>query len=326
MNEYEGRLQVATTAGAPWGFSDESESFVSVFNQDGDRLVEIGRVGDLGRGERIFSARFMGDTAYVVTFRQVDPLYVVDLSDPTAPAVTGELKIPGFSSYLHPIGDDRLIGVGSEATDQGRIIGAKVSLFDVSDPADPRELDTWTMPDASTDVQWDHHAFLYWPPEQKAVLPLQAWAEGFFGAVVLDTSDGLAEEGRISHDPDKGEFGATACDVVTAEDLGVDGFPVEPGLQLQVCGPDDPGGAFGLWCEDFPPGEAPFIIEDVTGATPPEDLVGPDERVQLCWPNFEGNPILRSLVIGDDLWTLTRLGLQANSLDDLSLTGAVRLG
>ncbi len=325
LNEHEGRLQVATTSGAPWGFQDQSESFVSVFNQDGDRLAQIGQVGELGRGERIFSARFIGDTAYVVTFREVDPLYVVDLSDPTNPTVRGELKIPGFSSYLHPIGDDRLIGVGSEATETGRITGAKVSLFDVSDPADPREVDTWTLPNASTDVQWDHHAFLYWPPEQKAVLPLQAWAEGFFGAVVLDTADGLAEEGRISHDRLKGEPGATDCDVITPADLGVDRFPIEPGLQLQVCGAEDDGGAFGYWCEDYSPDDSPFVIRDVTGVDPPAGLVGVGDMIQLCWPNFEGNPILRSLVIDGDLWTLTRLGLQANSLADLSLQHSVTL-
>jgi len=146
LDEFDGRLRVATTEGSPWGFSEQSESFITVLEAQGEDLVEVGRVGNMGRGERIFAVRFMGPTAYVVTFRQVDPLYVVDLRDPTAPAVTGELKIPGFSSYLHPVGDGLLLGVGQDATDQGRTLGAKVSLFDVSDPTNPLESRTRTWP------------------------------------------------------------------------------------------------------------------------------------------------------------------------------------
>ena len=82
-------------------------------------LSQVGRVGGLGRGERVFAVRFMGDTGYVVTFRQVDPLYTLDLSQPARPRVLGELKIRGYSSYLHPVGPDRLLGVGQDATDQG---------------------------------------------------------------------------------------------------------------------------------------------------------------------------------------------------------------
>ena len=85
--------------------------------------------------------RFVGDTGYVVTFRQVDPLYVLDLADPTAPRVTGELKIPGYSAYLHPVGPGLLLGVGRDATPDGATGGVQVSLFDVSDPADPVRLD-----------------------------------------------------------------------------------------------------------------------------------------------------------------------------------------
>ncbi|GIT77045.1 MAG: hypothetical protein Ct9H300mP31_15760 [Acidimicrobiaceae bacterium] len=91
----------------------------------------------MGRGERIFAVRYVGDVAYVVTFRQTDPFYTVDLSDPTAPTVRGELKITGFSGYLHPVGPDRVLGIGQEATDEGRTTGTKVTLF---------ECRTWTRP------------------------------------------------------------------------------------------------------------------------------------------------------------------------------------
>ena len=118
----------------------DSESAVTVLREQGGRLAQIGQVGGLGRGERIYAARFLGDVGYLVTFRQVDPLYTIDLSNPAAPKVAGELKITGYSAYLHPIGEDLLLGVGQEASEQGRRLGAQVSLFDVSDPASPKRL------------------------------------------------------------------------------------------------------------------------------------------------------------------------------------------
>ena len=108
----------------------------AVYVLDADTLAKVGKVGGLGEGERIYSVRFIGPVGYVVTFRQVDPLYTLDLRDPAAPEVTGELKITGYSAYLHPAGDGRLIGVGQEASEKGRTLGTQVSLFDVSDPAD----------------------------------------------------------------------------------------------------------------------------------------------------------------------------------------------
>src|SRR5690606_12863950 len=107
--EQDGRLRAATTKGVPWSGDEQSESMITVLEQQGDALAAVGQVGDMGKGERIYSVRYAGDVAYVVTFRQVDPFYTVDLSDPAAPKVVGELKIPGYSSYLHPIGDGLVI-------------------------------------------------------------------------------------------------------------------------------------------------------------------------------------------------------------------------
>ena len=137
MDEYQGDLRVAATTSPSWWWSEDSESHVTVLRPDGNVLEEIGSVWGLGEGERIFSVRFMGPDAYVVTFRQIDPLYALDLSDPADPEVLGELKIPGFSSYLHPVGADLLLGVGQDASLEGRVEGLQVSLFDVSDPTDP---------------------------------------------------------------------------------------------------------------------------------------------------------------------------------------------
>ncbi|CAN8063047.1 unnamed protein product [Agarophyton chilense] len=205
MHEWHDTFFIATTDGARWWSSrDLSRSKVTAFlpNRNTRQLVKIGEVGNLGVGERIFSVRYIGETAYVVTFRQVDPLYIIDLSNPRAMRVTGELKIPGFSSYLHPVGPGRLLGVGQEASLSGRTLGAKVSLFDVSDKTNPLELATWTISGSSTEAQWDHRAFLYWPRERVAVLPVNVYlySQRFTGAIVLNISDStITERGRVTH-------------------------------------------------------------------------------------------------------------------------------
>src|SRR5215467_1731309 len=140
MSEYDGKLRVVTTAVRPVAngqWSVTSESALHVLQHEGDALSEIGLLEGLGKGERVYSVRFAGPTAYVVTFRQTDPLYVVDISDPSNPAAVGELQLTGYSAYLHPVGDGRLIGVGQEATVRGRVLGTQVSLFDVSDASRP---------------------------------------------------------------------------------------------------------------------------------------------------------------------------------------------
>ena len=106
--------------------------------------------------------RFIGDVGYVVTFRQVDPLYTLDLSAPAA-GREGELKILGYSAYLHPVGDDLLLGVGQDATDDGRLVGTQPSLFDVSDLRRPTRLHKASLGLGWSEAESDHHAFLYWP-------------------------------------------------------------------------------------------------------------------------------------------------------------------
>ncbi|NQV06153.1 beta-propeller domain-containing protein [bacterium] len=324
MDEYDGRLRVAVTEGPPWGFDEQSESAVVVMNRDGDRLVEVGRVGELGRGERIFSVRFVGEVAYVVTFRQVDPLYVIDLSDPTSPVVAAELKIPGYSSYLHPMGDGRVLGIGQDATEEGFTTGTKVSLFDVSDPANPIEVDVWTMPDGYSDAEWDHLAFLYWAPTETAVLPVTIWQEGFAGAVVLGTDDGLRERGRIAHDPEEIEPIDSGCELIPGSDLTE--WINDEGVTVQVCGGDDPGGATGKYCEAWYPEHVDelrfeFLTEDA------EVELADDDRVEVCWPNYElqAEPIRRSLVIGNTVWTITYNTIQGNDLATLEVTDIASL-
>jgi hypothetical protein len=197
LSEHEGILRAATTV----GFGPDAESRVTTLERRDGRLVERGGVGGLGRGERIFAVRFIGDVGYVVTFRQVDPLYTLDLADPDRPRVLGELKIPGYSAYLHPLGDDLLLGVGQAATEQGRLQGLQISLFDVSDLARPQRLQNLVLGErwSSSEVEWDHHAFLWWPATRLAVLPIDS--TGFSGAAgfTVDRAAGIAELGRVRH-------------------------------------------------------------------------------------------------------------------------------
>jgi hypothetical protein len=205
MSEWNGHLRVATTQGLPWSRSPAtSQSTVYMLRQQGRQLTEAGRIGGMGKGERIYAVRFLGGIGYVVTFRQTDPLYTVDLRDPARPIVTGELKITGYSAYLHPAGDSRLIGIGQEATEQGRVLGTQLSLFDVGDPANPRRLAVHHVRYGHSEAEFDPHAFLYWPRTGLLVVPLQVYGGAdvgrLAGALALRVTDtGITEAGTVQH-------------------------------------------------------------------------------------------------------------------------------
>jgi hypothetical protein len=176
---------------------------VRVLRLEGDQLVEIGAVAGLGRTEQIHAVRFLGDLGYVVTFRQTDPLYVIDLRDPAAPKRAGELKIPGYSAYLHPIGEGTLLGVGQDATAEGRILGAQLSLFDVRDPAAPARVATLAVGGQAA-AEFDHHAFLWWGATGQAVLTVQDYdqksGEPEMKALVAQVSPtAVAAQGSLTH-------------------------------------------------------------------------------------------------------------------------------
>jgi hypothetical protein len=187
LSEWQDHLRVATTL-------DTGSSQVAVLGRAGGTLKQVGVVGGLGKGERIYGVRFAGPVGYVVTFRQTDPLYTLDLRDPARPRVTGELEIDGYSAYLHPAGDGRLIGVGQAANSQGRVQGLQVSLFDVRDPARPSLLARYQLPGSGhSTAEFDPHAFLYWAQTGLVVVPIQG------GAVALKAGDRtLQEAGRLA--------------------------------------------------------------------------------------------------------------------------------
>ncbi len=165
LDEYKGYLRLATTVGENWwGLGSGQNSANDVYVLDKNLKVS-GSVQDLGLTERIYSVRFIEDKAYLVTFRQTDPFYVLDLSKPSKPELKGELKIPGFSSYLHPIDKDKIVGVGQENSK------VKISLFDVSDPSQPKEIDKYSLDEYWTEVSNNHHAFLMDTKHQIFFLP-----------------------------------------------------------------------------------------------------------------------------------------------------------
>jgi uncharacterized secreted protein with C-terminal beta-propeller domain len=206
LSEFDGHLRVATTT-----YGGNQQSMITVLARKGDQLTQVGQVTGLGVGERIYAVRYFGATAYVVTFRQTDPLYTVDLSNPAAPKVTGELKITGYSAYLHPAGDGRLIGVGQEASENGRPTGAQVSLFDTANSAGAQRIAQYVLPYAWTEVEGDPHAFLYWPDKGLVVLPISGAMDPTgrtpaeaTGALVLRLTDNTFKQvGLLSHTSEK---------------------------------------------------------------------------------------------------------------------------
>jgi uncharacterized secreted protein with C-terminal beta-propeller domain len=222
MSEYNGVLRVASTISERRGWVNSrqtTEGLVTTLQEQGGRLRQLGQVRGLGRhdNESIRGVRFIEERAYVVTFRQSDPLYVLDLRNAAAPKVMGELKIPGYSGYLHPIGEKLLLGVGQSGLDPGNStdiatsppirrgqVGVQFSLFDISDPASPRRIDTQTYGGGTAAAEFDPKAFLYWRPRNLIIAPtnLHGGYQGrgaFSGLVLLRANaNGLKEIGRLA--------------------------------------------------------------------------------------------------------------------------------
>lgn len=215
MDEFDGFFRIATTKNRNWSrFADiESDSYSNIFILDSN-LELTGEIKGLAEGERIYSVRFMGDKAYVVTFKQVDPLFSIDLRDPYNPKVLGELKIPGFSNYLHPYDSNTLIGFGKEAEESSSgglaIGGLKLSLFDVSSD-EPSELNSYIIGDMGSDsiALRDHRAFLFSKSKNILAVPAILREEGggnlrgnvsFNGLLIFNIIDNnFVLKGRIDH-------------------------------------------------------------------------------------------------------------------------------
>ena len=185
-----------------------------VLAQNANVLDIVGEVRGMAPGQQIYAVRFIGDRGFIVTFRQVDPLHALDLSDPTNPQELGELEIPGFSTYLHPLGEDHLIGIGRTANEWGGVEDLQLQLFDVSDMTNPTRIHqhVLSMGDSgwsSSAAEHDPHAFTFWANQNLLAIPvtLEDWnyeSDGyryFSGVIVYEVTpeDGFVEVGRVSH-------------------------------------------------------------------------------------------------------------------------------
>ena len=173
LDEYGGHLRVAVSW--PDRQGGVRDNGIVVLDEHGGRLEQVGALRGLGADEQLQSVRWFDDLAVLVTFRQMDPLYTVDLADPTHPRRLGSLKVPGFSSYLHPIGGHRLLGIGTGATTDGRSLGAQVGVFDIGDPAHARQVGRVAFGQGSSLLAADDpHAFTWLPDASAAITGLQS--------------------------------------------------------------------------------------------------------------------------------------------------------
>lgn len=211
MDEKDGYFRIATTDSNNWN-SETNTNNLYVLNEN---LEIVGKVEDLAKGEKIYSVRFMGNRAYMVTFVETDPLFVIDLTEPTDPIVLGELKIPGYSKYLHPYDENHIIGFGenTKTNEYGNVVtdGMKMALFDVSNPSKPQELYSVDIGEKGTysEILNNHKALLFSKEKNIIAFPISISEEAgtyrtklkFQGAIVygLDLETGFALKGTIAH-------------------------------------------------------------------------------------------------------------------------------
>jgi hypothetical protein len=188
MDEHAGHIRVATevtefrrSATDEW-IPPAISNRITVFRKDAFGFTETGRTPDLAPDEQIFAVRMEGNRGFVVTFEQVDPLFTLDLSNPALPRIIGELKVPGFSTYLHFIDDDHLLAIGEHVPDfsfpnEPDEWGMKLSIFDVSNFAQPTELHTAYLGQGSSEAQWEPKAFNYFPQKKTLALPVGRWGD-----------------------------------------------------------------------------------------------------------------------------------------------------
>lgn len=216
MDEYEGKLRVATNIRIKEDVEENienDEEDINTFKQtiDGNRLYvldeelkEIGRIDNLAKDEKIYAVRFIGKYGYIVTFKQIDPLFVIDLSDPTNPQIKGELKIPGYSAYLHPYDENHIIGIGYNTKDNGyggiTNYNMKMSMFDVSDAENPKEIFNIDIGNSYTysDILYNHKSLFYKKADNLIGITVGSNGKNTFELFKIDLEKGFEEYGRIT--------------------------------------------------------------------------------------------------------------------------------
>ena len=284
MDEHNGYFRIATTVGNVWDTEEKSSNNVYILDED---LEKVSEVTEIAPGEKIYSARFMGDKAYLVTFKKVDPFFTLDLSDPENPKVLGKLKIPGYSDYLHPFDENHIIGIGKDTVEalseqkEGRGLdfawyqGIKIAIFDVSDFENPKELDKIVIGDRGTSspALYDHKAFLFDREKELLVIPVS----------LCEISEAIKEQNDGYTGNTRGDFTFQGAYVYK---LSLDGFE----YRGRITHMDD---------------------EDLTKSG--------------YYGYYGSKAVERSLFIGDVLYTISDSMLKLNSLDDLSEINSVEL-
>lgn len=334
MDEYNDYFRIATTTGESW--NGNSNNNVYILDQD---LKQVGTLENLAPGERIYSTRFMGDRAYLVTFKNVDPLFVIDLKDPTNPQVLGYLKIPGYSDYLHPYDSTHVIGIGKDANesiDQDKvhspgaiyytaIKGLKISLFDVSDVENPTEVSKYIIGERGTDSSalYEHKAFLFDKDKKIIVIPVteaklvnvsygystyEQSETVFQGAYVLniDLDSGISLKGKITHINDKQKLGPAKDESIGATRKDYSGTLWTKKAEDHWT--TDAPGYYGSIQSDY-------NIDSFPGGINNKDYMY-DYKTQ----------IQRSLFMDDTLYTVSQSKIKANDLNTIDEIKSIDLG
>ena len=208
MDENEkGEFRIATTISDNWTTTDDTSNSLYVLDED---LKLIGKLEGLAKGEKIYSVRYMGDRAYIVTFKQVDPLFVIDLSDGKNPKVLGELKIPGYSTYLHPYDENHIIGFGYNTKENGTTVtneGLKMSMFDITDFNNPKELFKVDIGNSytSSELTYNHKALLYSKEKNIIAFPITTYNRKTISSArfyEISLENGFVLKGEVSHGSD----------------------------------------------------------------------------------------------------------------------------
>ncbi|HVA43151.1 MAG TPA: beta-propeller domain-containing protein [Acidimicrobiales bacterium] len=298
LSEYNGDLRVATTVGqatpAPGEGSTPnqlSDNLVTVLAPETGALVSVGSIGGLGQGEKIYGVRFVGPLGYVVTFRQTDPLYVVDLSNPTHPTLDGQLALTGYSSFLQPLGGSLLLGVGEAVDSNLRQVGLQLSVFDVSNPSQPVLRSRLEIDGANSTAQNDPHALLWWPSLRLVAMPVTdyQYAQPSGGSGSKSSSGSSGSSGS--------EFnGLMVWHVGTDGSLHQVAQFAQPQPQSQP-GPPSPGGC--NTCSS-------------SGGASTAPAPAPGGGTMMYYPYSNG--IERAVVIGNLLYTASDTGIMATNM------------
>ncbi len=324
LSEHDGDIRVATTRNLWSQWWDEEQNPISnwLFILNGENELETkGSVGPLAEGETIWSARFKEDTAYIVTFRQTDPLWVIDIADADNPMTLGELHIPGVSTYIHPIEDDNLLTIGIPGDESGRLEWGqdRISLFDVSDRSNPTQVTTLDIGEeygwGYSEARNDHRAFQYFNNMLAIPRSQEMWVE-----VDCDVQD--PEDSEDSEDSDEGgSDGVAGEDEVSsgsdsASSSDVAPPPDEPFEDAYNDGECYPYTRYfniaGLQLIDVEPGAS----LSSHGALVQNGIFNPEQNGGYCYYGYAAN-VRRSIFMGDFIYAISPAGITVHRIDDL---------